>query len=215
MLVPAIGNAHDRRERDNAARPAATHAGSRRPCQPEDALQVDVEGQIPLVVRQLAKRRAMGNPGIGNDDVDTAVARFDVGYQCIGRCSRAYVIIGKLGRAAGGADRLDGRCTLALQNIGHHDMITGRCERLGRRLADADAGTGDNDNAGSLRRICHRIFPVRALRRRSSVQASGRRRGLPPATPGTTPWRPPLPARRSGRAAIAVSWRRASRPKVP
>ncbi|MCY1239533.1 hypothetical protein D9M72_523300 [compost metagenome] len=155
MLVPAIGNAHDRGERDDAALAALAHAGCDGAREAKDAFQIDVEGQVPLVVGECCKRGAMGNAGIGDDDVDAAVPLFQVSDQRVGRRCRTDVVIGELGGAAGLLDRVNrGRC-LALEDVRDDDVIALGGKGPGGRLANADAGTGDDDNAGRLGRICH------------------------------------------------------------
>jgi hypothetical protein len=50
-----------------APRLARLHPGKRRAHDAEDALEVDVEGVVPLLVGQVGKRHLVGDAGIGDD----------------------------------------------------------------------------------------------------------------------------------------------------
>ncbi len=215
VLVPAVGNAHDRRERDDAAFAALAHAGCNGAREAKDAFQVDVEGEVPLVVGECGKRGAMGNAGIGNDDVDAAVPLFQISDQRVGRRCRTDVVIGKFSGATGIDDGLDRGRALALENVGDDDMIALGGKGPGGGLTDADAGTGDDDNAGRLGRIWHVHLSCQSITSPELGRASGRRTGSPRATPETKRSRRFRPARRNARAAAAPSWRPANPAKVP
>jgi hypothetical protein len=82
VLVPAIGDAHDRGQADDRSLLAGAHAGQGGADDAKDALQVDVEGLVPFVVGQL-RAAPLGDAGIGDDDVDARRGLFDGGDQRI------------------------------------------------------------------------------------------------------------------------------------
>ena len=84
MLVPAIGDAHDRGEGDDRAGAALDHRRHGGADDPEDALQVDLEGVVPLLVGERRERHLVGDAGIGDDHVDGAEPRLDVGDDRVG-----------------------------------------------------------------------------------------------------------------------------------
>jgi len=149
----------------------------------------------------------MGDAGIGDDDVDLAEACLDIGDKPVRGIRRADVVEMEFGRAASGENIANGLLAFLLEDVGDDDMVAERCKCLCCRLADTDARPRDDDDP--LFHTVHLLVSLRASHRRNSARASGRRKGSLPARPETPRSPPPLPVRRSGRAAIRASCVRA------
>src|SRR6056297_2531665 len=146
MLIPAIGDAHDRRKADDRPLAARFHAGHGWPDNAKHPLEVDIKGVIPFLVRQLFQWNTVRDACIGHDRVYPAKAGFDVLYHRIGTISVAHIEMLELRLASGLADLLHDAAAFVLENVGGNHMITARCKSFGGGTPYADTGARDQSN---------------------------------------------------------------------
>lgn len=129
VLVPTIGDAHDRRERHDGSGSSGDHAGKRWPHDVEDSLAVDIECVLPGFICQGGKRDSMGNASIGDDDVDAAETRLSLRHDGRGLRRVGDVEGAEVRGAARGADHLHSSLTFRVQHVRHGDVMAsfGKC----------------------------------------------------------------------------------------
>src|SRR5215213_8962074 len=67
VFVPPIGDAHDRRHGYDGPASRRPHRRSRGAANPHDPFQVYLVRMVPLLIGQLRKGYAVGDPGVGHD----------------------------------------------------------------------------------------------------------------------------------------------------
>ena len=131
MLIPAIGDAHDRGERDDRARAALDHRRRGRPHNAENALQVDVEGVVPFLVGKRGERYLVGDAGIGDERIERAERCLDVGDDGWPVCVVSVTSSNWNSALPPPARDLVGDgSTFFGENVGDDDMIARFCEGL-------------------------------------------------------------------------------------
>src|SRR5262249_5440477 len=111
-----------------------------------DALEVDLERMVPLLIVEPGQRDAVGDAGIGDDRVDPAVLLLSRGDDGVGGLCRADVELVELGLPASACDLVGDARAFLFQDVRRHDRISSLCESLGGGAADADARPGDEDS---------------------------------------------------------------------
>ena len=205
MLVPAVGNTHDRGDAHDRPGAARAHRRQRRPHHADHALQVDIERVVPFRVGQLRQRHLVRDSGVADENIERAMSLFRFPHHRLGLCRGRDVEREEFRLAAGGKNFRGHGLAFARQDVGDDDAMAGTPERQRRRAADADAAAGDQDVR------LHRE-PFTASRRRNSAPASARRTGSRRRTRGTRSSPRPPPVRRNGRAAIPPPSRASRRP---
>ena len=143
MLVPAVGHAHDRRQRDDRALALPAHGRGGGARDPEDAAEIDLQRVCPFLIGEVRQRHLVGDAGIGQDRIERPVGGFDPGHDRVDLRRVADVEGVELGRPAL-PDDLRGHLTpLGFEDIGDDHAIARAREGVSRGPAYPDPGAGD------------------------------------------------------------------------
>src|SRR5229473_2489827 len=145
MLVPAVEIAHGGGNCDDRTGGFGLHAGDSGADDAQHALEIDVKGVVPQLVRHLGERDPISNSGIGHHHVERAMPRGDLRHHLVRARSVGHVEMEELGNPTAVADLVDKPSPFVVENIGCHHGVSGARKSHRGGAADADAAACDQD----------------------------------------------------------------------